>query len=71
MTDDNYLTIQATIQFKIHKWGVMDDTMGIFNNATDDELLDYCIKNFEGHVKSVDGDAIGVIIKQGEQEGQR
>jgi hypothetical protein len=63
MTD--YLKVQATIQFKIHEWGFMNDKIGTFHNATDDELLNYCLENFEGYCKSVDGDAIEIsIIKQ-------
>jgi hypothetical protein len=60
MRDD--LTVQATIQFKIHKWGFMNDKIGTFADATDKELLDYCIDGFEGYCRSIDGDAIEVSI---------
>jgi len=66
MTD--HLKVQATIQFNIHEWGFMNDKIGVFHNATDEELLQYCIDNFEGSCKSVDGDAITIdIIKGGWQ----
>jgi len=65
MTD--YLTVQATIQFKIHKYGYMNDKIGTFENATDKELLEYCIDGFEGYCSSVDGDAIEVSIIRGRE----
>lgn len=59
------IRVQAIIQFKIHKYGVMNEEKGIFNNANDQELLDYCIDNFEGNCRSVDGDAIEILIIKG------
>jgi hypothetical protein len=63
----DYRKVQATIQFKIHRWGFMNEKNGVFHNATDDELLDYCIENFEGCCKSVDGDAIEITLIKQEQ----
>ena len=58
----DYLKVQATIQFKIHKCGFMNEKIGTFHNATDEELLNYCIENFEGYCRSVDGDATEIDI---------
>ena len=69
-TVSDYLKVQATIQFKIHEWGFMNDNIGTFHNATDKELLDYCIENFEGHCKSVDGNAIEITIIKPPQSGR-
>lgn len=68
----DYLNVQMTINFKVHSYGFMNDKIGIFLNATDNEICEYIRDNFTYYVKTVDGDGIeaNLIVPQPTRGGK-